>query len=62
VELMTVIAPGKWRKFQQDPIWDFQREILEISSRKFQRVTKNDGLAIVEGSAPSEAEKEAALA
>jgi hypothetical protein len=20
VELMTVIAPGKWRKFQQDPI------------------------------------------
>jgi precorrin-6B methylase 2 len=33
-------------------------EDRETSSRNFQRVTKYGGLDIVEGSAPSEAEKE----
>jgi hypothetical protein len=35
-------------------------EDSETSSRNFQRVTKNDGLHIVEESDPSDAEKQAA--
>jgi hypothetical protein len=37
-----------------------QREDYETRSWNFQLVTKNDGLDIVEGSAPSKVEKEAA--
>jgi hypothetical protein len=60
VELRTVITSGKWRDAKEEPIRDFQREDLETSSRNFQWVTKNDGLNIVEGSAPSKVEKEPA--
>jgi hypothetical protein len=62
VKLRTPITAGKWRNTQEDPIWDFQGEDDEINIRIFLRVTKNDGLDIVEGSIPSEAEKETALA
>jgi hypothetical protein len=62
VELRTAITSGKRRNAKQDPIRDFQTEDHKTSSRNFQRVMKNDRLHIVEGSAPSEAEKEAALA
>jgi hypothetical protein len=57
VELRIVIAPGKRRKAQHDPIWDFPTEDRKTSSQNFQRVTKNDELDIVEGSAHTEAEK-----
>jgi hypothetical protein len=61
VELGTAITPGKWRNAQEDPIWDFQREDRETSSRNFQWVKEKHGLDLVEGLAPSKAEKETVL-
>jgi hypothetical protein len=62
VELRTAITSGKRKNAQQDPTWDLQREYRETSSRNFKWVTKYQELDVVESSAPSEAEKEAALA
>jgi hypothetical protein len=47
-------------EIQQDPQETRRAGDWEMSSWNFQRVADNQGLGIVEGSAPSETEKEAA--
>jgi hypothetical protein len=58
VEPRTAITPGKWRNAQKGPIWDFLREKGKANSRILRRVTKNQGLYIVEGLAPSKTVEE----
>jgi hypothetical protein len=48
------------KRIQQDPQEDPRAEDQETSSWDFQRIADNQELDIVEGSAPSKAEKEAA--
>jgi hypothetical protein len=60
VELRTAITSGKWRNTQEDLIQDFQRKDHETNSRDFQRVMKNQGLDIVDGSDPAKTENEIA--
>jgi hypothetical protein len=61
VEFKTAINSGKKRTGLQDPQEDTAAGILESSKRGVQQVAEGEELDPVEGSAPSEAEKEAPL-
>jgi hypothetical protein len=52
-----VILSGKRRNTQDEPICDFQRDSRETNSRNSQRITKNEGMDLVEGSTLSKTKK-----
>jgi hypothetical protein len=54
MKLRTAVTSGKQRNSKKDPLWDCQREDYEAKSRILRRITKNQGLGIVEGSASTE--------
>jgi hypothetical protein len=58
VVFRTAITCGRWGNAEEDPLRDFQREGRETSSWNFKRATKNEEMDLVEGTAPSETEKE----
>jgi hypothetical protein len=60
VELKTAVTSGKKRTSQQDPEEDPKAGIHEASKRDVWWVSENEELDLVEMSAPSKTEKEAA--